>query len=355
MSWSRQIANRPLKASRTALVTLFGLMTCGASAVAFGEIVVEKDKSDRAIVIASLDWQPTDPAGADWVAFRPDGNVASGSTASTGSRIKTKLDDAFDLFARSEPAQISDAKSFTLRTASLDPGDAWVPGARSVANDAAASSTVSAPVGSAAIDSHPVVQIGQIFPVPKTRPASLGVKVASLTAPTELPETESHARPLDAAPILGEPKRIPEGASAYLDIFRREASVNKIPLWLALGVAWVESKFDPKLRGTHTVVGMMQVMPSTAREMGYRGTTNQLFNPETNIVWGMKELAQDYQIAKGDICLTIAKYKGGFRTHTINKGAWNYCSQVKRVTGMTEVASVKQDKAKVASNTTPNP
>ena len=82
-------------------------------------------------------------------------------------------------------------------------------------------------------------------------------------------------------------------------------------------------------------------MPSTAREMGYKGTTNQLFNPETNIIWGMKELAQDYEIAKGDICLTIAKYKGGFHTRSINKGAWNYCSQVKRITGMGEVTAAK--------------
>jgi len=328
---AKKLSQRP---TQSAAIAFLGLSAWATPDAAFAESVVKSAKSDKAIVIASLDWQPADPSGADWIAFKP--GAAQGPTSTlptaTASRSSNPLSNAIDLFSQSEPVKLANTTNFALRTASIDPDSAWVPGARQqIANDGPAS-TLPAPVGSNPTASE--IHLGFLVPIPRAKPSLPKIRLASLTSPTELPDAETHERALDAAPMLGEPRHIPEGATAYLDIFRREASLHKIPLWLALGVAWVESKFDPKLRGTHTVVGMMQVMPSTAREMGYRGTTNQLFNPETNIVWGMKELAKDYEIAKGDICLTIAKYKGGFRTTAVNKGAWNYCSQVKRITGM---------------------
>jgi soluble lytic murein transglycosylase-like protein len=332
--WIRVATALSQRPSRSAALAILGLSTCAAPNTAFAEFATKAAKSDKAVVIASLDWQPADPSGADWVAFKPgSAQAATSNTRSDASTRSTNpLNNAIDLFAQSEPVKLTNTDSFALRTASIDPDSAWIPGARQqTANDAPAN-TLPAQIGSN--PTKPEIHLGYLVPIPRAKPPVPKVRLASLTSPTELPDAETHERALDAAPMLGEPKHIPEGATAYLDIFRREASLHKIPLWLALGVAWVESKFDPKLRGTHTVVGMMQVMPSTAREMGYRGTTNQLFNPETNIVWGMKELAKDYEIAKGDICLTIAKYKGGFRTTAINKGAWNYCGQVKRVTGM---------------------
>jgi hypothetical protein len=330
-------------ASTLSLAASFGIDAAHA------EISAKTAKADKAIVVTRLNWEPNAPAEADWVAFRPGTPSvprADAKALATDHRGTSPLNDAFDLFAKSEPAKIADPKAYQLRTASLDPNAVWVPGAGRTTADDAGSAATAAPVGpdgSAQVPAPGQIplapRIGLGIPVPRSKPPVPKVVVASLTpASGTLPDVETHERTLDAAPVLGEPKRIPLGASAYLEIFRREAAIHKIPLWLALGVAWVESKFDPKLRGTHTVVGMMQVMPSTAREMGYRGTTNQLFDPETNIIWGIKELAKDYEIAKGDICLTIAKYKGGFRTNHINKGAWNYCGQVKHITGMTEVA-----------------
>jgi hypothetical protein len=329
------------RSTRSSVIAAVGLSACTASIAAYAEITVKSAKTDKGIVIASLDWQPTDPGNANWVAFKP-GAPTLPPVPAPDRQSQNPLNDAFTLFAKSEPVKMADTNRFALRTASIDPDAAWVPGTRQIASDATPASIAPAPVGSNPTEPPPV-QLGFSIPMPpRSKPKVPRVQVASLTPSAEqLPDVETHTRALDAAPILGEPKRVPEGATAYLDIFRREASLHKIPLWLALGVAWVESKYDPKLRGTHTVVGMMQVMPSTAREMGYKGTTNQLFDPETNIIWGMKELAQDYEIAKGDICLTIAKYKGGFHTRSINKGAWNYCSQVKHVTGMTDVASAK--------------
>ena len=326
-------ARLPVLAAALAAVT-----ASGASA----EIVVNKGKSDRAVVVASLDWQPNS-VSVEWLASAPAPDVTS-----PGRRMDPEvaarapqdpLHAAFGLFEHGTPVSLANSRGFVLRTASLDPDSVLLSPALA-SGPAATTAGVPATRPSAAVPQGPILGRGQqpqpiaAFPLPPRKPGlPAPVKVASLTT-GDLPSTQVKPSALEAAPILGEPRTVPSGADPYLDVFRREARVHNIPLWLALGVAWVESKFDPKLRGTHTVVGMMQVMPQPAREMGYRGTVNQLFDPETNIVWGMHELSKDYQLARGDICLTIAKYKGGFRTDHINRGAARYCSQVKHVTGM---------------------
>ncbi|WP_333824786.1 transglycosylase SLT domain-containing protein [Pinisolibacter sp.] len=178
-------------------------------------------------------------------------------------------------------------------------------------------------------------------PLPRRRPADGGteaaaeptLRLASLEPePVRGPTPE--AAPIAAEGVFGEPKKIPRAAEPYMALLRREAAANKVPLWLAVGVGWVESKYQPNLRGTHGVVGLMQVMPSTARYQGYKGPTEKLLDPETNIVWGMRELGWTWKEAKGDACLAIAKYKGGIRTKRISPAAADYCRKAKTVTGM---------------------
>lgn len=182
-------------------------------------------------------------------------------------------------------------------------------------------------------------------PVPRRKPvmtaaekSGAAMRLASLEPADEIPGRQETV--LDAAPIaaevtaLGEPKRIPKEALPYLALLRREAAANKVPLWLAVGVGWVESKYNPTLRGNHGVVGLMQVMPSTARFQGYKGPTDKLMEAETNIVWGMKELGWDWAKSGGNPCLAIAKYKGGIATRGITGAAADYCRRAKTVTGM---------------------
>ena len=293
--------------TRTTTGTL-AVLALGLSSIAVAETTVQTGKADRQTP-AGPHFSPSQPTLAD---------------ASAHADVSA-LTDAFGLFGETASTPAIDRGTW-LRTASLEPVSLQATPAVTPQKPGALGLATKKPL-------DPSIEALAVLPVPKAKPPVPKVKVASL-APVDEAVVPQKPQALDAAPILGEPRKMPGGASPYLNIFRREAKAHNIPLWLALGVAWVESKFDPKLRGTHTVVGMMQVMPSTAREMGYRGTTNQLFDPETNIIWGMNELAKDYKLANGDICLTIAKYKGGFYTKRINKGAWNYCSQVKAVTGM---------------------
>ncbi len=276
---------------------------------AFAETTVQTGKSDREMIVVG--------------SARSDALQRADAPRQADA---AQLSAAFDLFESTRPSRLGSSVVPLLRTASLDRASLG-----SIEPVASAPNATGLP---ASLGETQAVKSALSFPLPTPKPAaSERVRVASI-APMDDTPSSSKPSAINAAPILGEPRKMPSGAGPYVEIFRREAKVHNIPLWLALGVGWVESKFDPKLRGTHTVVGMMQVMPSTAREMGYKGSTNQLFNPETNIVWGMKELAKDYQLAHGDPCMAIAKYKGGFRTNHINGGAARYCAQAKLVTGM---------------------
>jgi len=169
-------------------------------------------------------------------------------------------------------------------------------------------------------EEHPTLRLASLEPMPVPAPSHRDQAI-------EAPIAADFA-------VIGEPKRIPKEALPYLAILRREAAANKVPLWLAVGVGWVESKYNPKLRGTHGVVGLMQVMPATARFQGYKGTPEQLLDAETNIVWGMRELGWDWAKSGGNACLAVAKYKGGILTKSIPPAAASYCEAAKRVTGM---------------------
>ncbi len=178
------------------------------------------------------------------------------------------------------------------------------------------------------------------LPLPRPRAERIVAPAASIVVASISPIVPA-AEPRSNSPIAAEPvitvdlpRKMPKGANAFLDLIKREAKTNAVPLWIALGVIWVESKFDPDLRGKRGVMGMMQVMPSTARYLGYTGTNEGLLDPDTNVRWGMKELGKVWKLSKGDVCLTAAKYKGGFMTKSINTGAWRYCEEMHRATGM---------------------
>ncbi len=101
-----------------------------------------------------------------------------------------------------------------------------------------------------------------------------------------------------------------------------------VPTNLAHAVVSVESKFNPKARGSAGEVGLMQIKPATARMMGYRGTTKALYDPETNIRWGMQYLATAHQLGGGQVCSTILRYNAGHGATRMNPVSKRYCGKV---------------------------
>lgn len=117
------------------------------------------------------------------------------------------------------------------------------------------------------------------------------------------------------------------------EIIARHARANGVPLQLAHAIVWAESSYRIHVRGAAGEVGLMQVMPATADLMGYRGSIDDLFHPETNIKYGMKYLGGARKRGDGTICGTILKYNAGHGAERMNPISAAYCRKVEKHLG----------------------
>lgn len=111
-------------------------------------------------------------------------------------------------------------------------------------------------------------------------------------------------------------------------IIEREADSYGVPADLVETVIEIESGFRPKAYNAGAI-GLMQIMLPTARAMGYRGTKEGLFDPETNIRYGAAYLAAAQEAADGDLCGTVMRYQSGIEAIKMSKANRAYCAKAK--------------------------
>lgn len=116
--------------------------------------------------------------------------------------------------------------------------------------------------------------------------------------------------------------------NSYSALISKYASQYDVPVALATAVIRIESNFNPNARGSHGEIGLMQIKPATARMMGYSGSAKGLFDPETNIKYGMKYLAAAHDLGGGETCNTILKYNAGHGAKRMNPVSKSYCGKV---------------------------
>lgn len=95
-------------------------------------------------------------------------------------------------------------------------------------------------------------------------------------------------------------------------------------------VITIESNYKPRVRNGDAV-GLMQIVPATARGLGYRGNAAGLYDPDVNIKYGVKYLALAYQLSKGDLCQTLMRYQSGHDARRMNAANRAYCARAKIV------------------------
>ena len=118
----------------------------------------------------------------------------------------------------------------------------------------------------------------------------------------------------------------------YSTLIERYASEYGLPAELAHAVIEIESTFRPNVRGAAGEVGLMQIKPATARMVGFKGSTRALFDPETNIKFGMRYLAKAHKLGGEEgVCGTILKYNAGHGAKRMNPISRRYCEKVKAV------------------------
>ncbi|YBV97019.1 transglycosylase SLT domain-containing protein [Phyllobacteriaceae bacterium JZ32] len=120
-----------------------------------------------------------------------------------------------------------------------------------------------------------------------------------------------------------------EGGTPYASIINRYAATYGVPVSLAHAVVRHESGYRADARGAAGEIGLMQLKLSTARGLGYTGSAKGLYDPATNVQYGMKYLAMARKLSGGTTCGTILKYNAGHGATRMNPISANYCSKVK--------------------------
>lgn len=133
--------------------------------------------------------------------------------------------------------------------------------------------------------------------------------------------------PSEAPAPAAEPVRL--GRADFRALIERESARAGLPAEIAEAVMAVESGYNPEARGAAGEVGLMQVMPGTARMLGFSGGDAALADPATNIRLGVTYLAGAWRKSGQDICTTTMKYRAGHGETRFSQLSVNYCVAVR--------------------------
>jgi soluble lytic murein transglycosylase-like protein len=79
-----------------------------------------------------------------------------------------------------------------------------------------------------------------------------------------------------------------EGRADVRSLTVQVAAEQGVPSGVALALVRRESGFNVRAVGRAGEIGLVQIKLATARAMGFTGTRAQLFEPRTNLTFGMK-------------------------------------------------------------------
>jgi soluble lytic murein transglycosylase-like protein len=122
--------------------------------------------------------------------------------------------------------------------------------------------------------------------------------VAPVVVAPYSPEAEAEAAP----------RKAPAGPVRNIDeAVERIAAQHQLPAQLIHSVIQVESNYNPNAISSAGALGLMQLIPSTARRFG----VNNVFNPVENIQGGARYLRYLLDLYKGNYPLALAAYNAG--------------------------------------------
>ncbi|NUH64599.1 lytic transglycosylase domain-containing protein [Sulfitobacter sp. S0837] len=155
------------------------------------------------------------------------------------------------------------------------------------------------------------------MPQTKRRLFMILIAATALTAcnavPTANTAAEAHTTPEPALPL--HPNETPE--------LRRKinywADHYDLPRPLVHRLAIRESTHNPKARNG-PYYGLLQILPATARSMGFRGKAADLLNADTNLQYALKYLRGAWLLSDGDHATAIKWYARGYYYEAKRRG-----------------------------------
>ncbi|MEM8630796.1 MAG: lytic transglycosylase domain-containing protein [Pseudomonadota bacterium] len=89
------------------------------------------------------------------------------------------------------------------------------------------------------------------------------------------------------------------------------ADLYEVPRPLVHKVVQRESDYRPAARNG-PYYGLMQILPETAQNMGFRGQASELLDAETNLTWAVKYLRGAWLLSYGDMDAAVMWYARGY-------------------------------------------
>jgi membrane-bound lytic murein transglycosylase B len=169
-------------------------------------------------------------------------------------------------------------------------------------------------------------------PVP---PPNGAVMRAVKSAAAEVDQYLGHESSQSAsAKIVAANFRGPLATSADIDTAIEQAAArHNVDPNLVRAVVKVESNFNPNAVSRKGAMGLMQLMPSTARQLKVKNP----FDPEQNVDAGVRHLKQLLESYGGDVKLTLAAYNAGATAVARSSGVPHYAetqNYVRRITNL---------------------
>jgi soluble lytic murein transglycosylase len=137
---------------------------------------------------------------------------------------------------------------------------------------------------------------------------------------------------LAVASLSAEAGCVAQKQAPYRLAIQRYAARYNIPAELIAAVIDVESNWQPDAVSPKGALGLMQLMPDTARKYG----AFDAFDAEQNIAAGTRYLTDLMWLFKGDLRLVLAAYNAGEgrivgpQLHYRNAGVVDYVESVRR-------------------------
>jgi soluble lytic murein transglycosylase-like protein len=115
------------------------------------------------------------------------------------------------------------------------------------------------------------------------------------------------------------PPLYPNETPELRDLIDEYADLYEVPRALVQRVVIRESTHRPEVRNG-PYYGLMQILPQTARTMGYKGTASGLLDAETNLKYAVKYLRGAWMVSDGSYGKAVEWYSKGYYYEAKRRG-----------------------------------